>query len=123
MAEDIVETAFEPLTQHVDSQQDPASVRALHQAIFSTPALLGRYLQQLHAAQQEAAELLRARPHGARLLDGTVDDGLIPLATVGAAFAYFVAAQETWSRRDATLSLSALLDRAMSGASPITQLH
>jgi AcrR family transcriptional regulator len=98
--------AFEPLTRHVDAQPDHAAARALHQAIFTTPALLGRYLQQMHEAQREVAELLRARTQAAS------DDVILP-ATVAATFACFVSAQETWSRHDATLSLSSIFDQAI----------
>ena len=105
--------AFEPLTRHVDSRPDRAAARALHQAIFSTPALLGRYLQQMHDAQREVAELLRARTQAVGPSDApTADDVILP-ATVAAAFACFVSAQETWSRHDATLPLSSVFDQAI----------
>ena len=111
--------AFEPLTQHVDRRQDHVSVRTLHRAIFSTPALLGRYLQQLHAAQQEAVELIRDHPPGGQHVDRT-SQSLVLLATVSAAVACFVAAQETWSRADTALPLSAVLDEAMSSVAALT---
>jgi AcrR family transcriptional regulator len=114
--------AFEPLTGHADGQHDRESVRRVHRAIFSTPALLGRYLQQLYAAQLHAAEALRARPQIARFLNDTTAGDAALLAIIGTAFACFVAAQETWSRRDDTLSLSFVLDRAMAAASPTTQM-
>ncbi|WP_051799512.1 TetR/AcrR family transcriptional regulator [Catenuloplanes japonicus] len=96
--------AFAPLTRHVDDRPDREAARALHQAIFSTPALLGRYLQHLHEAQREVAALLRDPP--------IVDDVVLP-ATVAAAFACFVSAQEVWSRDAAALSLSSVFDRAI----------
>ena len=102
--------AFEPLTRHVDDRPDPAAARALHQAIFSTPALLGRYLQQMHDAQREVVELLRARTRAA--------DDVILAATVAAAFACFVSAQETWSRHDAALSLSSVFGQAIANVPP-----
>jgi hypothetical protein len=65
--------------------------------------------------------VLSARPHVARILDESAGDDGALLAVVGAAFACLVAAQETWSRRDDTLSFSAALDRAMAAATPITR--
>ncbi|HWO64866.1 MAG TPA: helix-turn-helix domain-containing protein [Umezawaea sp.] len=105
--------AFEPLTRHVDGRPDRAAARALHQAIFSTPALLGRYLQQMHEAQREVVELLRARAQGVGPGDAPAVDEVILSATVAAVFACFVSAQETWSRHDTALSLSSVFDLAI----------
>ncbi|MEV7630746.1 TetR family transcriptional regulator [Actinoplanes sp. NPDC089786] len=108
--------AFEGLTRHVDNRTDRASVQKLHQAIFSTPALLGRYLQRLHGAQHEMIEILRDRSDGTA--GKTITDEVVLAATVGAAVACLIAAQETWSHQQHSLSLASVLDRAMDGVAP-----
>jgi AcrR family transcriptional regulator len=108
---------FEALTRHVDDRHDRTSVQRLHQAIFSTPTLLGRYLQRLHVAQQEMTETLLTRAEGATKKP-TTGEVVVLAATVGAAIACLIAAQEAWSRQQDALSLAAVLDRAMDGMAP-----
>jgi AcrR family transcriptional regulator len=112
--------AFEPLVEHADGQHDRASARRVHRAIFSTPMLMGRYLQQLHVAELAARDVLSTRPHVKRFLEEEAGSDAALLAVVGAAFGCLVAAQETWSVRDDTLSFSAALDHAMAAVAPVT---
>ncbi len=110
--------AFEPLVEHADTQQDHASAKRVHRAIFSTPSLLGRYLQQLHMAGLAARDALGTRPRVERFVRDTPGGEAALLAVISAAFGSLVAAQETWSQREDTLSFSVTLDQAMKATTP-----
>jgi len=111
-----LQAAFDPLVQHADGQLNRDSTRRVHQAIYATPSLLGRYLQQLHDAQLSARDTLQARS-GTTDSSAATGDGAL-LAVVGSAFACFVAAQETWSHSTGSTSFKTTLDQAMAAVTP-----
>lgn len=115
--------ALEPLAQHADGAADREAVRRLHQTIFATPSLLGRYLQHLHTAQLAAHEMLLDRADRHRS-DNRPDTGEAAalLAVVNAAFGCFVAAQQTWCTRQDDVPLATVLDTALRAARPAGDL-
>jgi AcrR family transcriptional regulator len=85
--------------------------RPIQHVIFETPALLAVYLQKLQNIQTDVAEALRTRTAYA-------PDDPTPQVLTAAAFACFVAAQQTWLAAPTTDPLTTHLDRAMATLTP-----
>ncbi|GAS96633.1 TetR family transcriptional regulator [Mycolicibacterium canariasense] len=94
-----------------DSTPDKAQMASrIHEVVFETPAVFGRYLQKLQRLQDDIETLVRARDDSGAsyaMTDPTLR------AVIGAAFACLLAAQRTWLYARGADTFTRILDRAM----------
>lgn len=94
-----------------DSTPDRAQMASrIHEVVFETPAVFGRYLQKLQHLQDDIETIVRAREDAAASY-ATTDPTL--RAVIGAAFACLLAAQRTWLHASEADAFTHILDRAM----------
>jgi AcrR family transcriptional regulator len=110
--------AFEAVADYYD--QDPERNLAVIRLRSNTPALIAHYLEQRSRWQELMVPHLLARLAGGRDDGAPVQPDPRPHAVAGAALACLGAAETAWMQRDASVSLSTLLDLAMGALSPLT---
>ncbi len=94
------------------------TARRINEVIFSTPAVVARYLQKLQLLQDSAETVLRERAAAGDI--PYADDDPTPRAIVGAAFSCLLAAQHAWLTRSDRDPFGTVLDRAMAALCPTT---
>jgi len=109
---------FDVITRHADEVDPVAVVEPVQRIVFETPALFGSYLHKLQVAQNAVANTLRQRATAAQMPYPANDQA--PEVLAGAAFACFLAAQQSWPTGGSEGALADWIDRAMSCVEPTT---